>query len=53
MMDWTQRKVLVTGAAGYIGSYLLPAFRERYALTLLDRSAEREGEPVAGVSEPA
>ncbi len=29
-------RVLMTGAAGYISSQLLPAFRERYDLVLLD-----------------
>lgn len=43
------RRVLVTGASGYIAAQLLPAFRERYPLTLLDRAAVREGEPIAGV----
>jgi len=31
-----KRKILVTGAAGYIFSLLLPAFQEKYELTLLD-----------------
>lgn len=31
-----KRRVLLTGAAGYISSLLLPAFRERYDLVLLD-----------------
>ena len=40
--------VLVTGAAGYIGSYLLPAFRERYELRLVDnRDRDGLGQPVA------
>ncbi|MQF69789.1 NAD(P)-dependent oxidoreductase [SAR202 cluster bacterium AD-804-J14_MRT_500m] len=30
------RKVLVTGSAGYIASQILPTFRQRYNLTLLD-----------------
>ena len=39
--DWgrvsnERRRVLVTGAAGYIAGQLLPAFRERYDLTLVD-----------------
>jgi nucleoside-diphosphate-sugar epimerase len=42
--------VLVTGAAGYIASYLLPAFRERYDLRLIDiREVDGRGRPVAGV----
>ncbi|HEY8458603.1 MAG TPA: NAD(P)-dependent oxidoreductase [Actinopolymorphaceae bacterium] len=36
-------KVLVTGATGYIAKQLLPAFRDRYDLTLLD---VRPGEDV-------
>ncbi len=45
-----RRKVVVTGASGYIASLLLPAFRERYDLTLLDiRSVDGEGKEVEGV----
>ncbi|MBX3054052.1 MAG: NAD(P)-dependent oxidoreductase [Caldilineaceae bacterium] len=43
-------KVVVTGASGYIASLLLPAFRERYDLTLLDvRTSDREGNPIPGM----
>ena len=46
----TRKKVLVTGAAGYIAGLLLPGLRERYDLTLLDvRSADRDGNPVEGI----
>lgn len=46
----TKRKVVVTGASGYIASLLLPAFRERYELTLLDvRTTDRDGNEVEGV----
>ena len=46
----TKRKVVLTGASGYIASLLLPAFRERYDLTLLDvRTEDREGTAVEGV----
>ena len=42
--------VLVTGAAGYIGSYLLPEFRERYGLRLVDnRDVDGLGRPVEGL----
>ncbi len=42
--------VLVTGAAGYIASYLLPAFRERYTLRLVDnRDRDGLGNPVDGL----
>lgn len=45
-----RRKVVVTGASGYIASLLLSAFRERYDLTLLDiRSVDGEGKKVEGV----
>ena len=45
-----KRKVLMTGAAGLIASQVLPAFRERYDLTLLDvRTTDRNGNPVEGV----
>ena len=45
-----QRRVLVTGAAGYIASQLLPAFRERYDLVLLDvTEKDRDGTLVEGV----
>jgi hypothetical protein len=46
----TRRRVLVTGACGYIAAQLLPAFRERYDLVLLDRGTQREGQPVQGVT---
>jgi hypothetical protein len=45
-----RRKVVLTGASGYIASLLLPALRERYDLTLLDvRSTDRAGNPVEGI----
>jgi hypothetical protein len=44
-----QRRVLVTGATGYIASQLLPVFRQRYDLVLLDvRTTGGRGEPVEG-----
>jgi hypothetical protein len=44
--------VVVTGATGYIASQLLPVFRERYDLALLDvRLADRHGQPVPGVQQ--
>jgi hypothetical protein len=43
--------VLLTGATGYIAGQLLPAFRERYDLRLIDvRAEDREGRPVEGVA---
>jgi hypothetical protein len=45
-----RRRVLVTGACGYIASQLLPALRERYGLSLLDtRTTDRDGQPVEDV----
>ena len=44
------RKVLMTGAAGYIAGQLLPTFRKMYDLVLIDVTAEnRQGERVDGV----
>src|SRR5262245_43399234 len=38
-------KILMTGAAGYIASQLLPTFRERYDLVLVDVTHKnRQGE---------
>ena len=43
-------RVLLTGATGYIAGQLLPAFRERYDLELLDvREEDRSGNRVEGV----
>lgn len=45
-----KRKVVITGAAGYIAGRMLPALRERYDLTLLDvKKTNREGKEVEGV----
>ena len=44
------RRVLVTGAAGFIASYIMPGLQGRYDLTLLDVSdVDREGRGVEGV----
>jgi nucleoside-diphosphate-sugar epimerase len=41
--------VLVTGATGYIASQMLPTFRERYDLRLIDvRDTDHAGNPVPG-----
>jgi len=43
-------RVLLTGATGYVASQLLPVFRGRYDLRLLDvRTENGRGEPVEGV----
>ena len=43
-------RVLLTGATGYISAQLLPTFRERYDLRLIDvRREDRAGAAVAGV----
>ena len=45
-----RRKVLITGGAGYIAGRMLPEFRERYELVLLDvKTTNRQGEEVEGV----
>jgi NAD+ dependent glucose-6-phosphate dehydrogenase len=42
--------VLITGAAGYIAGYLLPEFRRRYDLRLVDnRAVDGLGRPVEGL----
>src|SRR3977135_998401 len=42
-------RVLLTGATGYIASQLLPVFRERYDLQLVDvRTTDAAGQPVPG-----
>ena len=47
-----RRRVVVTGAAGYIAGLMLPDLRPRYDLTLLDvRAVNRDGQPVDGVVE--
>lgn len=44
------KKVLITGAGGYIAGRMLPAFRERYDLVLLDvRNTNRQGEEIADI----
>ena len=45
-----KRRVLVTGASGYIAAQLLPEFRERYDLTLVDvTDTDRAGNQVDGI----
>lgn len=48
----SKRKVVVTGAAGYVAGRMIPALAERYELTLLDRrNRNRAGEVVPGLIE--
>lgn len=45
-----KRKLLITGASGFIAAQLLPVFKQRYELTLLDiKNRDRHGNKVAGV----
>ena len=45
-----RRKVLITGASGYVAGRMLPEFRERYELVLLDvKTTNRQGEEVDGI----
>ncbi|HEV7217108.1 MAG TPA: NAD(P)-dependent oxidoreductase [Chloroflexota bacterium] len=47
-----KRRLLVTGAAGYIAGINLPALRTRYDLRLIDqRATRRDGSSVDGVTE--
>ena len=50
-MGAAPRRVVVTGAAGYVAGLMLPDLRRRYELTLLDvRREDRRGNAVAGVT---
>ena len=45
-----RKKIVVTGASGFIAGLMLPALRERYDLTLLDvHTTDRDGNEVAGI----
>lgn len=47
----SRRKVVITGAAGYLAGRMLSELRQRYDLTLLDiRTQNRSGEEVEGVT---
>ncbi len=49
-MNSHRRRVLVTGAAGYVAGLLLPALRERYDLVLVDVTPiQRDGHQLEGV----
>jgi hypothetical protein len=46
----TRKKILLTGATGYIAGQLLPALRDRYDLRLIDvRTTNQDGETVPDV----
>lgn len=46
-METKSKKVLLTGATGYIAGQLLPALRDRYDLRLIDvRDQNRDGEKI-------
>ena len=46
----TRRRVLITGATGYVAGQLLPLFRDHFQLTLVDsRAVDAAGRPVDGV----
>ena len=48
----TPRRVVVTGAAGYVAGLMLPGLRRRYDLVPLDvRGEDRDGNPVPGLVE--
>lgn len=45
-----RKRVLITGAAGYIAGRMLPEFRQQYELVLLDvKTTNRDGQEVEGV----
>jgi hypothetical protein len=45
-----KRRVLVTGASGYVASQMLPTLRERYDCTLVDvRETGPDGSPIEGL----
>ena len=47
-----RRRVVVTGAAGYVAGLMLPGLRDRYDLVPLDvRATDRDGNPVPGLVE--
>jgi len=51
MNTMSQRKVVITGACGYVAGRMLPALRDRYELTLLDiKTMNRQGAEVEGVA---
>ena len=52
MTDSSKRRVVLTGATGYVAGRMLSALRDRYDLTLLDvKKTDRDGNEVDGVQE--
>ena len=48
--QWPLKKVLMTGAAGYIANQLLPTFRETYDIVLVDATdTDRQGNQVESI----
>jgi hypothetical protein len=47
----SKKRVLITGASGYVSSQLLPEFRDRYELVLLDSRKEGRGGLIEDVFE--
>ena len=47
----SKKRVLMTGASGYVSSQLLPIFRKRYDLVLLDSLKEGRGGLIEDVVE--
>jgi len=46
-----KKRLLMTGAAGYVANQMLPRFRDKYELVLLDTSTRnRNGEEIEGVN---
>lgn len=45
-----KKRVLITGASGYVAAQMLPTLRERYDCRLIDvRDVDRTGNPVGGI----
>lgn len=45
-----KKRVLVTGASGYVAAQMLPTLRQRYECRLVDvREVDRSGKPVEGI----
>lgn len=49
-MSVAKKRVLITGASGYVASQMLPTLRTRYDCRLIDvRTVDRTGSPVDGI----